>query len=537
MNILLNQPVRIYDVGSRDTNMPLVATDSTRMQFQIQSEDIYGEFSDWSVNGDMGSSAGWTFLGASGMSITGGELTGTVTGTAQVDNDYAMKSGEVYRITLEVTENTGGLYLDQDDPIYFYGVGTYQVLFQPSTTQKVKLRFADGSFTVDNLSIELVSDNYKFIAYLEDSSGTFEQVIGAPTRDKNYLTYSLLFNDYGIAYDKYNVKILDPLTNSGSQCLVKNGYFANKEDSSSFIWDIGEFNIGTFRVNQDGGVSTQYEHLLEWDLSALSSGDTLTQSSILNDGVEYTVTFEIVSISTATIDVFVGTNTTSYTTTGAKSTTLTCTGNTDLKFVFTPDDASGGSASIKTVNIVMTDESDYTPQYESSYIDFRANVCDYQEVRCVFNNYVLGLGDAANFIPTALYPAKIVNAEYEDEDSSYTNSIGRRSVYYFEQRKNKTLITEILAEYQHDFISILKGFDNVYIGSKEYSIMDQYTVDYALDNYGRGQLLIGEKTQDRTANNKLISSAGIDVSSSGSFLVDPNGNFLVDPSGNNIIAP
>jgi hypothetical protein len=58
-----------------------------------------------------------------------------------------------------------------------------------------------------------------------------------------------------------------------------------------------------------------------------------------------------------------------------------------------------------------------------------------------------------------------------------------------------------------------------------------------LDNYGRGQLLIGEKTQDRTANNKLISSAGIDVSSSGSFLVDPNGNFLVDPSGNNIIAP
>lgn len=536
MNILLNQPIRIYDSGQRDSNMPLVCLDSTEMQFQIQAEDIYSDYSDWSVNGDMSSSTGWVFLGASGMSITGGELTGTVSGTAQVDNDYAMKAGEVYRITVVVTENTGSLYLEQDENFNFYGTGTYQVIYKPNTTQKVKMRFQDGDFTVDSLTIELISDNYKFIAYLADESDAFEQNIALTNKDKNFLTYSLLFSSYGLGYDKYQIKILDPLTNNGSQCLVKNGYFANKTDSSDFNFDYTLPANTTLQVVQDAGVSTEYEHLLEWETTNYSEEFQITQGSVINDGVEYQISFEIVEITTATVTVYIGTNSQSYTTTGLKTVTLTCAGNTDIKFGFTPD-VTAGSASIKTIDIAMTSESDYSPDYESSFINYQQSQCNHLEVRTVFVNEALGLGDGENFRPTALYPMILKRAEYEDDELHYTDSSGKRNVYFLNQRKNKTLETEILAEYQHDFLSLLSGFDNVYIDNVERTIMDQYTVNYINDNYGKGTLLVGERTQNRTANNKTPSSAGLDLSSQGAFVIDPQNNNIVDPDGNFLITP
>lgn len=536
MNILYNQPIRIYSEGQRDVSQAMPCLDSTEMQFQIQAEDIYGSYSDWSVNGDMSSATGWVFLGASGMSITGGELTGTVSGTAQVDNDYAMKAGEVYRVTVEVTENTGELYLEQDEDVYFYSVGNYQVILKPNTTQKVKFRFKDGDFTVDNLTIELISDNYKFRTYLANQTGVFQQSVALSSKLKTFCTYDLLMSSYGLSYDRYQIKILDPLTNNGSQCLVKNGYFANKEDSDSFMWDYTLPANTTLTVEQDAGVSTEYEHLLSWEATNSAEELTLTQTGVLNDGVEYTISFEITEITTGTVTIYAGTNSESFTTVGAKTSTLTCAGNTNLKIGFSAD-VTAGSATIKTVDIVMTDEGDYSPDYESNLIDYVQSICNHLEVRCVFNNNALGLGDGANFIPTALYPATIKNAEYDDDELNLTNSLGKRSVFFFKQRKNKLFETELLTEYQHDFLSILKGFDNVYIGAKEYTIMDQYNVDYVADDYGSGNMLIGERTQNRTANNKLISSVGIDISSQGAFLIDPQNNNVVDPDGNFIITP
>jgi hypothetical protein len=382
------------------------------------------------------------------------------------------------------------------------------------------------------LKIENITDNYAFKSYLALTDGTHQQDISLTSIDRNFLTYSLLFSSYGLSYVNYDIKILDPFNNSGCQCLVKNGRFTNKEDSPSFIWEPTLVGANSFQVLQD---SVTYDNELNFNSLIASTGNYLSQPSVLTDGVEYTVSFEIISLSNVSIDVFVGTNSTSYSTTGVKTTTLTCAGNTDLTFEFISTDL--GSAVIKNISICITDEANYSSDYESNILDYRLNICNYLEVRCVFNNDCLGLGDAANFRPTALYPITIKNAEYEDDELNYIDSSGKRSVYFFTQRKNKTAETEAIAEYMHDFLSIMKGFDNVYIGPKQYSMNDQYTVDYISDDYGYSQFQISEKTQNRISNNKTISSVGIDISSEGSYLIDPNGNKIVDPSGNLITIP
>lgn len=533
MNILLNQPVRFWPFGQSESKMALAAKDDTEYQFQIQAEDIYGDYSDWAENGDFSSATGWTLSGPPTMSITGGELTGSVeTSFVSAQNSYVLQANEVYRITVVVTENTGTLFIDLSSDYYLYSTGTYQVIHKPSSNELFKLRMESGNFTIDSVKIEMISDNYAFKAYLAQENNTFVNDIDLTSRDRTFLTYDVLMSSYSVAYKKYKFLILDPLTNSGSQCLLKNGNFANREDSTAFIWEQDISGLNTFSVSQN---AVSYEHELFYNGFFVSTSDIIKQVSALTDGVEYTITFEITELTNTTLIVGAGTNTTTFTTIGAKSTTLTCAGNTDLSFKFT----SGGSGTmtIKNVAIVMTDTANYSSDYESNLIDYRESWCDQLEVRCVFSNRVLGLGDPSVFIPTALYPIQVINAEYEDDELNYTDSNGRRSVHYFTQRKNKVVESEMMAEYMHDFLAILKGFDNVYIGSKEYTIMDQYTTTYIADDYGHGKMLVGERTQNRISNNKNISSVGIDVSSSGNFLVDPNGNFIVDTSGNNLITP
>lgn len=532
MNILYNQPIRFWPSGQRNTNMPLVALDDTEYQFQIQTTDIYGEYSNWAQNGDFSSSTGWTLSG--GMTISGGVLSGTIaSGTGAATTDYVMRASGIFRITIVVNVNTGTFYLDQTDRYDFSGTGTYQIIMRSFPRQKLKMRFENGTFEIDSVKIEDVTDNYKFKAILTEVDGTFVNAISLNTRNRTFATYDLPFSSYSISYDKYVAKLLDPLTNNGSQCLVKNGYFSNKEDSASFIWELTGENIGTFEVKQN---ATFDYHQIEWRTVGSTTGDNIEQQSILNDGVEYTVTFKIESITTATVTVYVGTNSTSFTTTGNKSTTLTCTGNTNLKFKFT-DNSGSGEAIVSQIEIAMTDEANYVPDYESNIFDYKSSDCNNLEVRAVFNKDCLGLGSGAEFIPTALYPIKLRDAEYEDEDLRYTDSSGKRSIYFFEQRKNKTVESEIMAEYMHDFLAQLKGFDNFYIGQKEYTVEDTYQVEYVTDDYGIGQFKVGERTQNRIARKKSISSVGIDVSSTGSYLVDPNGNYIVDPSGNNIVTP
>jgi len=113
-----------------------------------------------------------------------------------------------------------------------------------------------------------------------------------------------------------------------------------------------------------------------------------------------------------------------------------------------------------------------------------------------------GLGfvfDGSGFVPRVRLEAKLRQAKYESERNVYTDSVGRRSTYFFSGRKQKNLCIDMQPEYIHDFLRLLLGFDNVYISNVPYAVDDdEYNVEYSEvnDNVGKVRLLVSERTQN-----------------------------------------
>lgn len=112
-----------------------------------------------------------------------------------------------------------------------------------------------------------------------------------------------------------------------------------------------------------------------------------------------------------------------------------------------------------------------------------------------------GLGfvfNGSGFSPRLRLQAKLKQAKYKSERTLEEDSNGTKRVIYFNRRKQKNLVADLLPEYIHDFLSTLQGYDIFYINGVPYVVEDdEYNVTYdqSQDNAGSISLLVSEQTQ------------------------------------------
>jgi hypothetical protein len=112
-----------------------------------------------------------------------------------------------------------------------------------------------------------------------------------------------------------------------------------------------------------------------------------------------------------------------------------------------------------------------------------------------------GLGfvfNGSGFSPRLRIQGKLKQSKYKSERVMEDDSNGTKRVIYYNRRKEKSLVADLLPEYIHDFLSTLVGYDKFYINGTPYIVEDdEYNVSYdnSQDNVGSISLLVSEQTQ------------------------------------------
>lgn len=537
MQILKNQPVMFWTEGARAFPFPIPFESGDPYIFQLKAADVYYDYSNWCTQGDMSSSTGWTF-GASGVTITGGEFTGTATSNGEIANSYYLQGQRYYRVTFTITENTGTITCLGHTAA---AIGTWSFIYT-HTLETKQFAFSvtnGGAYTITNIDINDITDNYSHVCYVANSSGTHQGTLATPTVSGEHLAFDADLGSYSLTSGSlYDIKVLDPIQNTGAQNFLPNGNFVNKSDSTDYRWTETLTGSNTITIGFD---ASTYEHQATYAAPSVAAQDVLTQANLLTVGDEYEITFNIDSIAACTVRVYCGTAFgSSHTTTGSKTDTITCTANQTFTLQFVPSSTSGACV-IGSINISKTTEADYTPDYQSNQFDFKDadEWCNTLLIRSlsVYDNLDFEFTNTASIFAVRL-AAELGEASYDPETSDILDSAGRRSYYHFQRRKALKLFIGLYPDFIHDYLSTLGGYDNIYVGDDEYSLeSDVYRVSWIFPNIGEGEITLGEREQKTISNNMSTISEGVDVASSGSFLIDPSGNFIVDPSANNITAP
>lgn len=90
----------------------------------------------------------------------------------------------------------------------------------------------------------------------------------------------------------------------------------------------------------------------------------------------------------------------------------------------------------------------------------------------------------SNFVPQIRLYSKLVRASYMTERESFEDSAGNKNTIYYKRRRSKNFrVDPAVAEYVHDYLSTLSGYDHMFIDNREYFVDDdEYQVSYPSRN-------------------------------------------------------
>lgn len=223
----------------------------------------------------------------------------------------------------------------------------------------------------------------------------------------------------------------------------------------------------------------------------------LSQDVFTYIGINNCVTIIVNSIASGSMDVLFGTVLVGTITTPGTHTFCGTPDNVTLSLRL----ANSTSISLASVCRKTFVQADSTCSFDSNFFKLSdySNQCTLLINAC---NNEDGLGfvfTGSGFIPRIRLEAKLKQAKYPSERTIYEDSLGTQKNVFFKGRKAKNLCIDLQPEYVHDFLRLLLGFDNMYINSVAYAVVDdEYNVSYsdASDNLGSVRLLVGERTQD-----------------------------------------
>lgn len=424
----------------------------------------------------------------------------------------SISSGSIFNVyfgsTLVGTIQSTGTHTFYGFPAGYFGVTP--LIISPST--------ATDEICISSLNVFWILTNFIFSIY--DKNDVFQDSISYEN-DPSYFTFAedsltvtIDWAALNVSDGCYYICMSDPCENTGGQNYPPN------ITNCSFASSLTGWNAGTsWSYGGSGNAIATY--------AGDVNDDQIYQDDVF---VNYTSTYSIDLIITAitgTIEVYFGTALVgTYTTTGTKVVTGIPVGNLDFSILITSGTVDITSACATAL------PSSYVCNSESQILKLGDYISDCPETLLINAcNNEDGMGfifDGSGFSPRLRLQAKLKQAKYTSERVVEEDSNGRKRVIYFNGKKSKNLVADLLPEYIHDFLRTLIGYDNFYINDTPYIVDDdEYNVTYddSQDNVGSITLLISEQTQlIRNTNCSGVENSCVIGSTVGNYLLQANDN-------------
>lgn len=493
-----NQPV-IFDASvdlcSTDTDYYTQIVDNTDdTQFQLELNVCNGAEE---INLDPNFSDPTEYTLGTGWSVTANALcrTGAGVSTASTVN-LGTTLASYYKVTIVVDSISSGAIF----PVYLgttllgslTSTGTYTFYGFAETLNRIAISniTSDSTICISILSVYEILTN--FIVAIYDTDNNFENDIsysGNPeyfTFAGDSVTVTINWSELGISNGCYYLCLLDPCENTNGQNyppVITNNTFTG----SATGWTLGA--SWSYAAN---AVSATYSAVPP------ASRNYLTSSNVfINYTSTYTVNVNVTAITGTLLVYFGGILVETITTTGVHA----CTGtpNTNLDFYIY---ITSGTATVDYCTPVTVSSSGYECNYTSNNFklsDYSAYCPQTLLINACNNEDGLGfIFDGSGFSPRLRLQGKLKQAKYNADRVLEEDSLGTKRVVYYNRRKSKNLVADLLPEYIHDFLSTLIGYDRFYINGTAYVVDDdEYNVVYddSQDNVGSISLLVSEQTQ------------------------------------------
>jgi hypothetical protein len=345
------------------------------------------------------------------------------------------------------------------------------------------------------------------------------------TFSKNSVTINIDWSEFILEYGCYYLCIADPCINTGGQNYpptITNGTFTGNANG----WTYGSkwsYSANSISGTVTGGLSKKSDY-------------ELYQTNVFNSYTnKYCISFDCTAGS-GTVKVYFGETLVATEIITSGNTYEVCGipyGNGNLMFV-----VSDGTFTLDNVESIDIEPSGYTCNMTSNMfkLDDYSNTCTLLVNAC---NNEDGLGfvfDGSGFSPRLRLNAKLKEPKYPNERLSYTDSKGKKQVYWFNGRKQKSFCTDLEPEYVLNYLWTLFGYDNVYINNELYTVDDdEFVPTYSFDNVGSVRFLVSKKTQSvvnkncsDTENNCIINENYLLQADDNSvFVVQTNGDYLL----------
>jgi len=240
-----------------------------------------------------------------------------------------------------------------------------------------------------------------------------------------------------------------------------------------------------------------------------------------SDNLTYDFILDIEAVSKCSVQIELGGDTATYTTTGTKTFQLTPVNDQPLKINFI--DAAGFQGSATLNNILMQlsinpSGAKWQPNFLSNVFDFKESHADSLIVAAANNEDAYGLRfESAFFTPKARVKGSLRAFKYDPDVESHVNGLNKKIIDYFEQRKSMQLRLQGIPEYLADWLSLFRGFNIVYVDDVEYVCESDVEITWnRFCDTAKIGIEIGEIRQDLTNTNKKGLTAITDINS---FLV------------------
>jgi len=356
--------------------------------------------------------------------------------------------------------------------------GTYTFTFLVSSMATLSFTPMTGNDTLvfnNSLSNDglpsgcLLPTNYRFI--IKDSDGNFITEIDKNISiEDNKMSLNINWVQYNLPDGCYYICLADPCVNTNNQNILNltNGY------------SVGPVSSATCTAIND---------VIHYTSNSNSGAATVTMNNAnLIDGLCYDLSYKVFAgeINSTRFRVKHGGNVSGWIS-SVGTYTFQHNAQTGVNFVFeiqsTHNDENIHELYIRDINLAVC-ASAVICDCCSNMFRLGTFDCSHRIVACNDKN---GLGFSfanPSFSFSMRLISKLVRGSYKNERDSFQDSLGNKKTIHFKSRKSRELrIEPAVAEYVHDFISTLGGYDHIYIDNVEYFIDDdEYNVSYPSRN-------------------------------------------------------
>lgn len=398
---------------------------------------------------------------------------------------YSISAGATFNVyfgsTLVGTFSTVGSHTFYGFPSG--GVGARPLIIQPQNSVDTVCIIALTSFEIlTNFGVLFYNTETgsQTVLFYQDDTSYFSFV-------DDSLTITIDWAEFATPNTCYQLCILDPCENTNGQNYPAN--ITNPQFTGSATgWTVGDNWVYSSNTIE-GTFSGVSGHSLSQDNVFINYSSTYSVTIVVTQivsGGSFTVSFGSTVIATIST---VGTH------------IVTGTPEVSLGITITLV-ASVGAIIIDSIIATSISVEDYICDYTSNTFKLSDYSCACPETLLINAcNDEDGLGfvfNGSGFTPRLRLQAKLKQAKYPSQRIVEEDSNGTKRVIYFNGKKAKNLVADLLPEYIHDFLRTLGGYDRFYINGVDYFVEDdEYNVTYddSQDNVGSITLLVSEKTQ------------------------------------------